>query len=379
MSGYSLIVNAGSATYKYAVFLGKKKIATFIYQKEGEDSYAFQKNTGAKERIKKEAFENSLGDLQKKEKEIFGNIESLAFRVVHGGKTFFKPTVLTKGVLKKLAELNKLAPLHNPFALKLIKQSERLLPKKKKLLIFDTAFHHELPKINSTYALPNAMTKKLGIRKYGFHGIICSSIVSQMGWRLSKRTIICHLGSGCSVTALFKGKSVDTSMGFTPLEGLIMGTRAGDLDPGLLLDLYKRFGAGKMETMLNKESGLKGLTGTSDMREIFQRSKKGNIQAREAIEIFCLKAAKHIAAATISLGGLDSIIFSGGIGENAPQIRQKICEYLEHLNVRIHLKKNMNLKTSKKFHSFFSKVKLRSLHADEESEMNRILMAQGKN
>lgn len=379
MSGYSLIVNAGSATYKYAVFLGKKKIATFIYQKEGENSFSFQKNAEAEVRIKKEVFENSLGDLQKNEKEMFESIEELAFRVVHGGKTFFKPTVLTKSVLKKLAELNNFAPLHNPFALKLIKQSERLFPKKKKLLIFDTAFHHELPKINSTYALPNAITKKLGIRKYGFHGIICSSIVSQMGWRLSRRTIICHLGSGCSVTALLKGKSVDTSMGFTPLEGLIMGTRAGDMDPGLMLELHKRFGTEKMETILNNESGLKGLTGTSDMREILHRSGKGNLQAQESIEFFCLKAARHIAAATISLGGLDSILFSGGIGENSPEIRQRICDYLAPLGVRMNPKKNLKAKPRKKFHSFFSKVKLQSLHADEESEMNRILMAQGKN
>lgn len=377
MKGYSLIINAGSATYKYAVFQGKKKKAFFLYQKEGE-TFSFQKSGDPKEMISQEVFEKSLIDLKRREPEIFAEIHSLAFRIVHGGAMFHRPTIVTKQVLKKLSRLNKLAPLHNPFALKILLQSKKLFPKSQKLLIFDTGFHHDLPEINKTYALPRELNKKMGVRRYGFHGIICSSLVSQMGWRLPKRTVICHLGNGCSVTAVLNGKSIDTSMGYTPLEGLIMGTRAGDIDPGLLLELQKKLGTEKTEHLLNKESGLMGLTGTSDMREILQKAKNGNLEER-AIEVFCQKAAKHIAAATISLGGLNTILFSGGIGENASLIRQKICEYLQPLGVRINAKKNLRAKPKKKFQKLFSKVKLRYLHADEESEMNRILQERLKN
>lgn|SRR5690606_21971128 len=379
MSGYSLIINPGSASCKYAVFRGKKRITAFIYQKKGEKNFTFQKHHEEKKIISLREFENSLRDLKSREGEIISQVERIAFRIVHGGNVFSQPIVAKRSLVKKLKRISTLAPLHNPFAIKILQQAERILPKAKKLLVFDTAFHHALPAINKTYALPKQITKSLGIKRYGFHGINCASLVSQMGWRLSKRTIICHLGSGCSVTALLNGKSIDTSMGYTPLEGLMMGTRAGDLDPGVLIALQKRYGAKKTEFILNKESGLKGLTGTSDMREVVHRAKKGNLEAQQAINMFCQKAAKHIAAASISLGGVDAILFSGGIGENAPSIRQKICEYLIPLGVRIHPKKNLHAKPKKKFHHFFSKVKLRYLHADEEGEMNRMLQERLKN
>lgn len=376
---YSLIINAGSATYKYALFLKKKKIQTFLYQKEGENIFTFSKNKETKEKISRTQFENSLSDLKKREVEMFSEIGQMAFRVVHGGSVFTKPTFVTPSVIKKLEKLNQLAPLHNPFALRLIKQAQKLSPKYKKLLVFDTAFHSQLPVENRTYALPKDLQKKFGVKRYGFHGIVCSSIVRQMGWRLSKRTIICHLGNGCSVTALLKGKSIDTSMGFTPLEGLVMGTRAGDLDPGLLVELEKKIGNKKLGEILNRDSGLKALVGASDMREILGKAEKGNRDANLAIEIFCKKAAKVIAAQVISLGGVDQIIFSGGIGEKAPPIRQKICEYLGPLGVRIHHKKNVKAKSKQRFDALFSRVKLRYVHADEQSEMNHLLEEQQKN
>jgi len=370
---YSLVINAGSATYKYALFLKKKKIHTFLYQKEGENIFTFSKNKEAKEEISRTQFENSLSDLKKREEEMFSEIGQMAFRVVHGGSVFTKPTFVTPSVIKKLEKLNQLALLHNPFSLRLIKQAQKLFPKCKKLLVFDTAFHSQLPVENKTYALPKNLQKKFGIKRYGFHGIVCSSIVRQMGWRLSKRTIICHLGSGCSVTALLKGKSIDTSMGFTPLEGLIMGTRAGDLDPGLVVELEKKIGSKKLEEVLNKSSGLKGLAGASDMREVIKMAEKGNRDANLAIEIFCRKAAKVMASQVISLGGVDLIIFSGGIGENSPLIRQKICEYLSPLRVGIHFKRNQKAKPRKRLHTFFSKVKVNYVQADEQVEMNMIL------
>lgn len=371
----SLIANAGSATYKYGLFNGRKIIASYLYQKEGENIFTFCKNDGEKETISQQQFENSLSDLKKREAAMMSEIGQIAFRVVHGGSVFTKPTFVTPSVIKSLEKLNHLAPLHNPFSLRLIKQAQKMYPQCKKLLVFDTSFHSGIEIENRTYPIPKDLQKKYGIRRYGFHGIVCESIVRQMGWRLSKRTIICHLGSGCSVTALLKGKSIDTSMGFTPLEGLVMGTRAGDLDPGLLVELEKKMGNRKLEEVLNKSSGLKALAGTSDMREILRKAEKGNRDANVAIEIFCKKAAKEIASQVVSLGGLDQIIFSGGIGENAPLIRQKICEYLKPLGVAIHQKRNQKAKARKSFAKRFSKIRLSYVRADEQSEMAHQLQA----
>ena len=351
-----LIINAGSATYKYSVFSGEKKIFSALHTKNGKEGFD-------KSIFKKFSF------------------DAIGFRFVHGGHLFRETTLVTPVILRKLKQLDSLAPLHNPTARKLVELSQRLLPKVKKYLIFDTAFHATLPEQSWRYALPKKITDEYGLRRYGFHGIVCSSVVRQLKQKkkLQKKLIICHLGSGCSVTAVQDGKSIDTSMGFTPLEGLVMGTRAGDLDPGLVLELAQKMGAKKLREILNHQSGLKALTGTNDMRTILRNAQKNHSAALLALEIFTQKAAQVIADMSVSLGGIDLLTFSGGIGENSSLIRTMICEKLRHLGIRINTRRNKRAKAGENIHTLFSKTKICFLHADEESEMNRMAQQQLEN
>lgn len=345
-----LIINAGSATYKYDVFSGEKKIYSVVHEKKGKNGF---------------------------DKGIFKKFsyDAIGFRMVHGGHFFRKPTLVTKGVLKKLKQLDELAPLHNPPARELVEQAHRILPRVKKYLVFDTAFHATIPEANWRYALPRKLSDRHHFRRYGFHGIVCSSIVTQLKQKkkMPRRLVICHLGSGCSVTAVLDGKSIDTSMGFTPLEGLVMGTRAGDLDPGLVVELAKKIGTEKLREILSHQSGLKAITGVNDMRAILKNAKKNNASAILALEMFTLKAAQVIADMGLSLGGIDLLTFSGGIGENSPIIRSMICEKLRPMGIRISHRKNRRAGVGEMMHQFFSKTKITYLHADEESEMNRII------
>ncbi len=344
-----LMVNAGSATLKLAAFEGdvKKSSRTYDIKKSSDYEKALKNFTKGK------------------------NPEAIVHRMVHGGEAFRKTVKVSSAVLKKLKPLDQLAPLHNPVARKCIMACLKKFSEAKQFIIFDTEFHESIPEVNYRYAI-----RDQSIRRFGFHGIVCASIARQLNEmkKLSSRTIICHLGSGCSVTAMKDGKSIDTTMGFTPLEGLVMGTRAGDLDPGIVLELVKKHGEKKVFEMLSRNSGLKALTGISDMRDILKKASKGNQQAQLAVKIFCSKAAKHIAALAISLGGIDTLVFSGGIGEHATLIRAKICDQLRPLGVRINFQKNHSAAPGKYFHQLFSHVKILTLHADEEGEMNRALL-----
>lgn len=356
----NLIINPGSATLKCSLFVNGKRIGS----EQINGKYGWKDL----EKILRRFVTLS------KAKES-PQISSIGIRYVHGGPFFWKPTLVSSSVLKKLKTLDEFAPLHNPIARELTLHLKKHFPKTPITLVFDTGFHHEIPAVNSTYALPKNIRKKFSIRRYGFHGIVCSSVVHQLKGqkKLPEKLIICHLGSGCSVTAVLNGKSIDTSMGFTPLEGLVMGTRAGDLDPGIVLSLSQSLGTKRFTQILSHESGLKALAGTNNMKEIVKRAKKNDDSAVLALEIFCKKAAKTISSFIVSLGGLDRIVFSGGIGENSPLIRQKICEYLLPFGIKIHTRKNEKAKAGDDFQKIFSKVKLCSLHADEEGEMNRIL------
>lgn len=352
-----------------------------LYEKKSEK--LFQRTIGKKniQKISKKIYSEPLKDFlslnEVQEIKIYEEELRIGFRVVHGGKEFRRPTKVTKSVLKKLKKLDSLAPLHNPVARVLVEKSIKLFPKAKSQLFFDTSFHHTLPEDSWRYALPLSLADKHGLRRYGFHGILCSSIVHQLKERriLKKRLIICHLGSGCSVTAVKNGESMGTSMGMTPLEGLVMSTRAGDLDPGLILFLQDslKMSPKKISELLHHESGLKGLAGMSDMRELLKKSQKDS-SAKLALEIFCRRAAEYIAKSSVSLAGLDQIIFSGGIGENSPLIRKKICNQLLHLGVKIHPSKNKTAKSLQALHKRFSRVKIYWIHADEATEINRQLL-----
>ena len=317
------VINAGSSTLKCAL-LERGSFAT-IWQgiMEYEDE-------GAKRFLQK-AFTQH------------GQIVGVGHRIVHGGEKFIAPTLLTPSVLKELKRLSVLAPLHNPRNLQGVEWALELLPDVPHVGVFDTAFHHTLPPSHYIYPVPLGWLKK-GIRRYGFHGINHQACYLHLKAIAPKRSqgkvITCHLGNGCSLAAIYKGASVDTTMGFTPMEGLMMGTRSGSIDPGIIFHLAKTQTTDSLERILNQDSGLKAIAGTHDMRKILAKIKKGDQKATLALELFCHILSKEIAAMAASLGGIDTLIFTGGIGENSPEVRLKACQTLSFLGIRLDKRKN---------------------------------------
>jgi acetate kinase len=262
-----------------------------------------------------------------------GKVDSLACRVVHGGDRFSAPTLVDDSVLDQIEELAPLAPLHNEIDVRTIRAPRPALPQAPIYAVFDTAFHRTLPPIAFTYALPANLAAENGLRRYGFHGISYRHVTSQLPQ--CRRLVACHLGNGASVCAIRDGVSVDTSMGMTPLEGLVMGTRSGDVDPGLVLYLQQhlRMSADEIDDLLNHRSGLLGISDLSgDVRDLLNSP---DPKARLALAIFCYRVAKYIGAYAVALEGLDGIAFTGGIGENSPFIRKRVCERLAFLGVRL--------------------------------------------
>jgi len=289
--------------------------------------------------------------------------------LVHGGSKYSAPLRITEELLAELHTLARLDPDHTPEAIRGIRFLSRLFPELPQVACFDTAFHGSLPKVARMYALPRKFYDE-GVRRYGFHGLSCEYIMRELqateGELADGRVIILHLGSGSSMTAVRNGKSVDTSMGFTPLEGLVMGTRSGDVDPGAILYLEEHGHASPegMDTLLNKRSGLLGVSGISaDMRELLHKEANDS-RAAEAIDLFCYRAKKYVGAYAAALGGLDVIVFSGGIGENSPAIRERICEGLEFLGIK--LDSSLNHKSAASISDAHSRIKVRVIHTDED-------------
>ena len=277
-------------------------------------------------------------------------VDAVGHRVVHGGERFSAPTLIDEAVEKEIDKLIELAPLHNPACLAGIRGARAILGKKVPMVaVFDTAFHQTMPAVAKTYALPYELAFRHRIHRYGFHGIAHASLADGYaaftGRPLSDtRIITLQLGNGCSVAAIAGGKSVETSMGFTPLEGLVMGTRSGDLDPSVVTFLAQKekVDASEVERWLNEDSGLLGLSGrTNDMRELLHAAtEEQDERARLAIEVFCYRARKYIGAYLAVLGGSEAIIFGGGIGEASPDIRTKICEGMEWCGLRLSSARN---------------------------------------
>jgi acetate kinase len=247
----------------------------------------------------------------------------VAHRVVHGGAEFREPTLIDDEVAGRLHELSDLAPLHNPPALEGIAEARRLLPKAPHVAVFDTAFHATIPEVASTYALPRRLREEHGIRRYGFQGL-------SVEWAAEcvrvERLVVCHLGGGCSVTAVRDGRSVDTTMGFTPLEGVPMATRSGSVDPGALIYLLRHgVSVDELDHALEQESGLLGLSGSPRVEEL---ERSGDPGARLALEVFAYRVAGAVAAMTAALGGLEALVFTAGIGENSELVRGLVCERL---------------------------------------------------
>ena len=301
----------------------------------------------------------------------------MGHRVVHGGEWFREPALINDEVISIIRSLVPLAPLHNPSNILGIEIIRERFPRVPQVAVFDTAFHHTLPPHAYRYALPNELYEKHRVRKYGFHGssygYVTKEVAKHLGKPLSEvNLIILHLGNGASAAAIHGGRSIDTSLGMTPLEGLVMGTRCGDIDPSIAFYLMRQTGMKPedVENVLNRESGLKGICGISDMREILDRFAKGDEKAELAIEMFCYRIRKYIGAYHAVLGRLDAVVFTGGIGENASVIRQRVCEGLKHIGIGADTGKNATARDSVvEIQQDGLAVKVLVVHTNEEREI----------
>ncbi|MGD0166465.1 MAG: acetate/propionate family kinase [Gaiellaceae bacterium] len=275
-----------------------------------------------------------------------GRAAAIGHRVVHGGKRFREPVVLDSDVIAEIEAMSEVAPLHNRPALEAIAKARKLFGAEPQVAVFDTAFHSTIPDEASTYAVPRSWRERYGIRRYGFHGLSvawAAERAPELLGRPVERLVVCHLGGGCSITAVRAGQSIDTSMGFSPLEGVPMTTRSGSIDPGALFYLMApdRLSHERIERALENDSGLKGLSGTSgDMRELEQAEDAGDKRAALALSVYVHRIAATIGAMAVSLGGLDAIVFTAGVGENSARVRARVCERLSFLDVEIDPKLN---------------------------------------
>jgi acetate kinase len=289
-------------------------------------------------------------------------VAAVAHRVVHGGARFREPVVLDDDVRAQLEELSELAPLHNVPALAAIEEARRVLPSSPHVAVFDTAFHATLPEEAFTYAVPRRWREEWGIRRYGFHGL-------SVAWAAERvpvpRLVVCHLGGGCSVTAVLEGRSVETTMGFSPLEGVPMATRAGSVDPEILLHLLRRGLASteQLERALEHESGLLGLGGTTRVEELEARD---DDDARLALRVFCRRVAAAVAATATASGGLDALVFTAGIGEGSAQVREGVCSRLGFLGVELDEPANRAARPDADVAAAASDVRVWVVHARED-------------
>jgi len=396
-----LVINCGSSSIKYKLIdiNGKEEVlAQGNLQRIGERNclqlhFLGDKKIEIEGKIAnhKQGLNQLLHIITDKDKGILediSQISAIGHRVVHGGEKFFQPSLIDEGIVDAIRELIPLAPLHNPPNLAGIEAARSLLPQTPQVAVFDTAFHQSLPRKAFLYGLPYEYYKKYGIRKYGFHGTsheyVCQKTSTLMNIPLEKsRIITCHLGNGCSITAIQGGKSIDTSMGFTPLEGLVMGTRCGDMDPALVLWLLEQVGLSstELEDILNTKSGLLGISGISnDVRDLQKAEQAGNPLAKLALDIFVYRVKKYIGAYSAILSGLDSLVFTGGIGENELEIRRRICNGLQFLGIDLDEEKN-NEPDTQVISKDSSSVKILVIPTDEEimiaRETEKIIQNQG--
>jgi acetate kinase len=349
-----LVVNAGSSSVKYTLFEmnGEKRLAKGLVECIGLPEAYFSHFVFGKEEVKEackvrnhlDAVELIIRHLMDPEDGIIKDINEIAVighRVVHGGSRFFDSVMVNEDVMEGLRECFDIAPVHTPHHYAGIEACQKLLPGIPEILVFDTAFHQTMPDYAYVYGLPYNLFEKYKIRRYGFHGTSHKYVAQRAAVMLQRpleelKLITCHMGNGCSIAAIDHGKSVDTSMGFTPLEGLVMGTRCGDIDPAVIVHLmeHEHVTAESLNTLLNKKSGLYGISGlTGDMRTIVKAIAGGSSRARLALDIFCYRAKKYISSYIGVLNGADAVVFTAGIGENSPTVREKTCQNLDRLGI----------------------------------------------
>ncbi len=306
-----LVLNCGSQSIKWKVFSEKLQVL-----KEGKCDVSSAAD------YEKE-LDNEIGKLKDFEITLIGH------RVVHGGQKFVAPTKISTDTVMELEKLNDLAPLHNPYNILGIKTCTKLFDTAPQIAFFDTEFFANLPERACTYALPENLNKEFGFRRYGFHGISHEFVSKKAGGR---KIISCHLGGGTSIAAIKNGKAVDISMGFTPMEGLVMITRSGSIDPGIILKMSEKLGAEKTKEILNKKSGLKGICGANNMLEVLDMIKNSDEKAKLALDVFVYSIQKYIGAYFAILGGCDVLVFTGAIGSGSAKIRNMICKDLNILD-----------------------------------------------
>jgi len=360
-----LVLNSGSSSIKYSVFemTDLQVLISGIIEQIGETQSLHKYYlSNAMGNIHKYQEEQNISDHQQGLATIFqllqksevvkqaSDLFAIGHRVVHGGEKFQQPTLISAEVITDIEKMIPLAPLHNPANLKGIEVSIQFAAKTPQVAIFDTAFHQSIPEHAFHYPIPKTLYQQQKIRRYGFHGTSHYFVAKQAASFLNKplsslNLITLHLGNGGSATAIKQGKSIDTSMGMTPLEGLMMGTRSGDIDPAIPYFLNKNcdMSIDAIDSMLNKQSGLKGICGENDMRAIHSMADQGNKDAELAIEMYCYRIKKYIGAYCAVLGSVDAIIFTGGIGENDVQIREIVCHDLPLLGISIDQQKNSTI------------------------------------
>ncbi|MFZ2324969.1 MAG: acetate kinase [Ignavibacteriaceae bacterium] len=358
-----LVLNSGSSSIKYQFIDTEKKLALAkgLVDRIGMTGAVLSHQRYDDEKIKivgeildhQIAVEYVLGVMLSKNHGVIDDkkdIEAIGHRVVHGGETFSGSVYMTDEVMKVLQDNIELAPLHNPPNIKGIQACQRILPGTPQCGVFDTAFHAQMPPKAYLYGIPYELYKKHKIRRYGFHGTSHLYVSQRAAELLNKdvkdlKLITAHLGNGCSMAAVKYGKSIDTSMGFTPLEGLLMGTRSGDLDPSVILYIMGKEGLSlnESQTLLNKHSGLIGISGeSSDMREIIAAVNDNQQRAKWAFEVFTYRIKKYIGSYAAAMGGLDGLVFTGGIGENAALVREEVCKDMGFLGIELDELKNQN-------------------------------------
>jgi len=386
-----LVINTGSSSIKYELFdmehhqilasgmvekigeetslLTHKIIRADGNLMEKEETGTFTDHHKGLNRIVELLIEKEHGVIQDK-----SEITAVGHRVVHGGEAFQSPTIIDEKVVAAIKENIPLAPLHNPPNLTGIEVSRAIFPDAPQVAVFDTAFHQTIPMKAFLYAVPFELYQKDRVRRYGFHGTSHAYVAERAAHLLSKplsdvNLITVHLGNGASMAAVEKGNSIDTTMGMTPLAGLVMGTRSGDIDPALPFFLadHLKMSLKEIDTLLNKKSGLKGLCGSNDMREVEDKKNKGDKQAGIALDVYTYRIKKYIGAYYAALGQLDGIVFTAGIGENSPEIREMCCENLNKLGIIIDKKKNKTTdKGEREISAPDSQVKILVIPTNEE-------------
>ena len=386
-----LVINSGSSSIKYELFdmTHHRVMASGVAEKIGEDTSILTHKTilESGESVKK-SNEEKIKDHQEGLNRIVdflldpehgviqdkSEISAVGHRVVHGGETFHSTTIIDDKVIEAIRENIPLAPLHNPPNLEGIEVARTIFPDSPQVAVFDTAFHQTIPKRAFLYAVPYELYKKDYVRRYGFHGTshayVAEKAADYMERPFNELSIITiHLGNGASMAAVKNGNCIDTSMGMTPLAGLVMGTRCGDIDPALPFFLADHLGMSlkDIDTLLNKKSGLKGICGTNDMREVIEKKNKGDKQAEIALDVYAYRIKKYIGEYFAALGSLDCIVFTAGIGENSPDIRELSCQELENLGIKIDLEENKKKeKGIREINTPDSKVKILVVPTNEE-------------